>query len=577
LPFEDRALASTVDSVFTNEASEVALVQPRVRQNWVLDPLQDALLVIAAPLLALAAALALFRFAGAEQATALIVIAHIVFTVAHHLPTFIRIYGDVELFKRFKWTFLTAPVVPLLFSACVLGYINYQRYPIEYFLYLYIMLALWDPWHFLRQHYGFMRIYDRPNAAPRRLAARMDLALSIVWFAYIMLASGTWTADLLRDMQTSVRIPALSAFPEGAFATLVALARDVAIITTLVYAAYLVWCRRKGYYVSLAKVALCLTTFGVMYLAYTPNEWMLGIAPAWTFKVGFAVIGVVHVTQYLAIVWRYNRGLATRDGRARAGWFRKAHTHGGWVAGVAYVLICIAYGDLVTSERESRWLMSILLAIGFTSTLLHYYFDGFIWKLRHEQNRAPLAIVSGAGKGSRSWCSATRTRSATTMLARQLAYFGIPMAILTFGAVSVWSAPATTHLGHMMQAQSFAQRGELAAAGAEARRAFATMLDELVLARRLVELDPTAAHRAQLAFLIYNHSYYENVVMPQLDGRDATADALAAHRRASARAAEELTLALERGGTLQHPGRDTFERIGAERTIASWRRSASQE
>jgi hypothetical protein len=38
--------------------------------------------------------------------------------------------------------------------------------------------------------------------------------------------------------------------------------------------------------------------------------------------------------------------------------------------------------------------MSVLLAIGFTSTLMHYYFDGFIWKLRHKQNREGLALTS---------------------------------------------------------------------------------------------------------------------------------------------------------------------------------------
>jgi hypothetical protein len=32
---------------------------------------------------------------------------------------------------------------------------------------------------------------------------------------------------------------------------------------------------------------------------------------------GFATIGMVHVTQYLAIVWKYNRGLARRPGAAR--------------------------------------------------------------------------------------------------------------------------------------------------------------------------------------------------------------------------------------------------------------------
>ena len=50
-----------------------------------------------------------FRLPRRGRATAYIVLLHVVFTVAHHLPTFIRVYGDVDLFRRFKWTFLWRP------------------------------------------------------------------------------------------------------------------------------------------------------------------------------------------------------------------------------------------------------------------------------------------------------------------------------------------------------------------------------------------------------------------------------------------------------------------------------------
>src|SRR3954451_11096747 len=86
-------------------------------QNWILSPLQDSLLVVATPVLVMALALIMFRTLGSAAATSLIIVAHIVFTVAHHLPTFIRIYGDVELFRQHRWHFIMAPVVPLLFSA----------------------------------------------------------------------------------------------------------------------------------------------------------------------------------------------------------------------------------------------------------------------------------------------------------------------------------------------------------------------------------------------------------------------------------------------------------------------------
>ena len=155
-------------------ASAIATPAPASRRAWILSPAQDALFVVAAPSLVLVAAIASFAVLGPADATAHILLLHVVFTVAHHLPTFIRVYGDTDLFRRFKWTFVLAPVFPLGFAAAALAYLNARDYPVENVLYLWVLLALWDPWHFLMQHYGFTRIYDRHNAAPKKLAARME-------------------------------------------------------------------------------------------------------------------------------------------------------------------------------------------------------------------------------------------------------------------------------------------------------------------------------------------------------------------------------------------------------------------
>src|SRR4029079_5555885 len=127
---------------------------------------------------------------------------------------------------RYRWSVLLAPVTPRAFSAAVLTYINYRGLPVEYFLYLYIMLALWDPWHFLRQHYGFMRVYDRGNEAPKSLASRMALTLCSAWFVYIMLASGAWLAGTLQDMYSTANIPAILAIAPGVIAWATQAMRD---------------------------------------------------------------------------------------------------------------------------------------------------------------------------------------------------------------------------------------------------------------------------------------------------------------------------------------------------------------
>jgi hypothetical protein len=537
-------------------------------QHWVLDPVQDTALIIAAPLLVLALALLAFRMLPAASATSLIIVTHIVLTVAHHLPTFIRIYGDVELFRRFRWSFLLAPVIPLAFSAAVLGYINYRGLPVEYFLYLYIMLAIWDPWHFLRQHYGFMRIYDRGNEAPRALASRMDLTLCSVWFVYIMLASGAWLADMFQDLYATAHMPVILVIAPNAIEWATSVMRDLALLTTAAYAIYLGWCWYHGYFVSLAKLALIIATFGVMYVMYAPNAWMQNLAPEWTFKVGFAALGIVHMTQYLAIVWRYNRRLGQMPGRARPGLFSRLHARGGWVVALFYVLVCLSYGEIVTTVHDSRLLMSVLLAVGFTSTLMHYYFDGFIWKLRHKQNREGLALTSERETSSEVAAS-TPTLTARQAFGRQLLYFGVPMLVLSVGAVSQWGEASRGYIGDMYAALQASQRGDNDQVLRNAQTAFTTMERELPISRRLAALDPTAAREADLAFLVYNHSYYANIVLPALTGLPERRDR---HLRNVGEAIERLEHAIQLGGPVGHPGRENLTRDEARRTLASWQR-----
>jgi tetratricopeptide (TPR) repeat protein len=551
-------------------------------QNWILNPLQDTVFVVAAPLIVLAGALGAFSVLGAADAATYILLFHIVLTVAHHTPTFIRVYGDVDLFRRFKWAFIFGPLIPFCFALGVLGYLASIDYPVENALYLFILLTIWDPWHFLMQHYGFMRIYDRHNQAPRRIAARMDLALCVSWFVFIMLASGEWLVDLLEDMYLTARLPLVLLLPPGLLPVLHGALLTLASLATLAYGAYLVWCRHNGYFISIVKLALFATTFGVMFIAYTPNSWILSVAPGWTFKVGFAVLGIVHMTQYLAIVWRYNRSLAMQPQRARAGLFRKLHATGGWVVGSGYVALCLAYGAVLTTVHDNRWLMSVLIAAGFTSTLMHYYFDGFIWKIRHRQNREHLAAppADGVDAGDRardpSWWDTARRCSAPIVLLRQLVYFGLPMAVLTAGAVWVWHGPGANYVGQMMRGQLLYEQGAYDEALEQARTALESMDWQLPAAQRLAELDPTAAREAAVAFLIYNRSRYAEMLLPSLTGAAVTAPEIDRHRSNVAAAIEMLERALADGGSIVHAGREEIRREDAYRTLESWRRELGE-
>jgi hypothetical protein len=450
-----------------------------------------------------------------------------------------------------------------------------QEHPLEYFFYIHIMLALWDPWHFLRQHYGFMRIYDRQNAAPARLSARMDLWLCLTWFAFILLASGDWLPGVLEDLERHAHFGVLLAIPIGFLPHVTGLMYDLAIAMTVVYAGYVGWCWRRGYFISGAKLALFTITFAVMYVAYTPNAWILGIAPEWTFKVGFAVLGIVHMTQYLAIVWRYNRSLATRPGRARAGVFRSFHARGTWLTAAVYVAVCLAYGSTITTVHEGRWLMSALLAIGFTSTLMHYYFDGFIWKVRHSENRENLSLERESTPAV-SWWGAKSATSRAHVFLRQLLFFGVPAAVLTVGAASIWSRDTISYIDHMYNAYALDRDGRPGDAGHEARLAFEAMQRQLPVARKLAEVQPTAARDAALAYLIFNHASYEQLVIPSLTGERSSAERQTLFFEGVEQAIFVMERALTRSGPLHHQGREQLSADEARRTLAGWQATARQ-
>jgi hypothetical protein len=266
--------------------------------------------------------------------------------------------------------------------------------------------------------------------------------------------------------------------------------------------------------------------------------------------------------------------------------------------GAAYVGVCLGYGEIVTTRHDNRLLMSVLLAVGFTSTLMHYYFDGFIWKVRHQQNREALAMadvqmpglsklqssgsasINNGPAGEASWWTNANKSSAGGMLFRQTLYFGLPMLVLTIGALAAWQAPnqyySQNYISHMYSAQSLASRGLNSQAAQEAHLAFGAMNRQLPFATKMAELQPTAAREAELAFLTYNQSLYENVLLPQLAGKSLDAPRAAAHRSHVEQAVALMSKALEQSEPLNHSGREKLTHDEAQTVVNAWRRQLGQ-
>jgi Flp pilus assembly protein TadD len=113
--------------------------------------------------------------------------------------------------------------------------------------------------------------------------------------------------------------------------------------------------------------------------------------------VGVAMFEIYHAVQYNAIVWIYNRRLVDRAG-GRVGplgfLFRDR-----WSMLGLYLAAIAAYSSLryLTARPDDRmfsgdlanahqWLIAVFVA----SSLLHFYYDGFIWKVSERKTRENL-------------------------------------------------------------------------------------------------------------------------------------------------------------------------------------------
>ena len=99
-----------------------------------------------------------------------------------------RAYGETDLFARYKVRFIVSPIV----IASFVGWSVYNGH-----LGFFILLAVWDMWHFFMQHYGFMRIYDLKRHRPSRLGSRLDWWVTATWFAFIIADSPHYLINFL--------------------------------------------------------------------------------------------------------------------------------------------------------------------------------------------------------------------------------------------------------------------------------------------------------------------------------------------------------------------------------------------
>jgi Tfp pilus assembly protein PilF len=104
---------------------------------------------------------------------------------------------------------------------------------------------------------------------------------------------------------------------------------------------------------------------------------------------------VFHDVQYLSLVWIYNRKRVESDSSI-GGFMRFVFRRSGSLVGI-YVGLIFAYGALgyFKSSIGVDSVKTVLTGVVTASALLHFYYDGFIWKVREKSTRQSLGISGG--------------------------------------------------------------------------------------------------------------------------------------------------------------------------------------
>src|SRR5437867_6159596 len=344
---------------------------------WILDSWRDLILFVCTPLLLVPILIGAQGLWDAEDISLFVAGFG---AMGHHLPGMIRAYGDRALFQRFRYRFIFAPIFLVVVCAA------FSLWDLKGIV---LVAFLWGVWHGMMQTYGFCRIYDAKVGSFAELTRRLDFALCGIWFATAVLLSPQRMTDTLETYYSAggpfIQPTLLRSAQQGLL--------TLALLVSGVFLVNFVWMWTQGKRPSPVKLVLLVTSISFWWYC---NNIVASVL------VGIALFEVFHDVQYLSLVWIYNRKRVETDS-AIGGFMRFVFRRSGSLMGL-YVGLIFAYGALgyFKSSIGTESVKTILAGVVTASALLHFYYDGFIWKVREKSTRQSLGIGGGTADVSTS-------------------------------------------------------------------------------------------------------------------------------------------------------------------------------
>lgn len=286
-----------------------------------------------------------------------------VMTFAHLFAVVFRSHANAEIFAQHRFRFVGVPIlifVGLMASDWILATAA-------------VLVIYWDIYHSSMQTFGLGRIYDARWGNDPLIGRRLDYWLNHVIYIGPLLAGASLTPTLQALNHFRIvkwQAPIHLRRQIQAASDTISIVVIVAGTLFVAYYLYRYWrfYREEGYRPSPQKIALLVSTAIASITAW-------GLLVPWK---AFVAVNFFHALQYFAIVW-------CREKKSIRRVFQIERFGGGYAlafAGFASSVLIVGlanqhYGDF----HAIRWAGSIFIVC----SLMHFWYDGFVWSVRKGQ------------------------------------------------------------------------------------------------------------------------------------------------------------------------------------------------
>jgi hypothetical protein len=337
---------------------------------WLADPTKESWLILA-PSIVPVIVVILFKdyFLSGEVSSLWWVILVLCIDVSHVYSTLFRMYWDRQTFQQYKKLLIVIPMAAFLAGLALHLYSS---------MLFWRVLAYVAAYHFVRQQYGFMRLYSRKEEKTKAIRIIDSIAIYCATLYPLLY----WHLHYTQQLSWFIKgdfIPIRVAGIDGILTTLY-------LLTIVAYVVKEIIVVRKSKQFNVPKNLIVVGTYA---------SWYVGIV-MFQGDLIFTLLNVVaHGIPYMGLIWIYGETKAAT--RFSFTWKGAAIFLG--------VLVVLAYFEesiwdafvwqdhpdvfpwtaFVDSISNAPWL-SILVPLLVLPQVTHYVLDGFIWRFSKDSS-----------------------------------------------------------------------------------------------------------------------------------------------------------------------------------------------